>query len=408
MAIWHTDDLSRFEAGDYILYSLGAEHFQSFGDFTNSLFLVRPPLFSLIIYALNMDNNAVLLFNSVIGSLIAPLSCILALQFGFSSRYALLAGIIVAVDPSSIVFSAFLGPEPIANFLLLVSIILLLKSMTSLNKNYSLLWSITAATALVLSAFTRPATYLLWVILAFWFVLIDRKKWLSIAAFALFSLLGISVWLIHNATVFDNPTFSTISPYTMLYYRAASIERIAVGQTSENMDDIYTKINQRVEQHLGHDISTVDAGTRNGYFAASPEVADALQAVSLEIFLKYPLIYIATIPVGFARMYGLLPFASNLLPHFSNNWLSIGIQIAWNGIFLLGSILGLWFAYRRKHWVLLGGVFTIGVYYTVGTLLVKSSGLNTRERTMLTPFMAVAFVYAVQFLWEKWQERRKI
>lgn len=385
---WYSDDLSRFESGDYALYAIGAEHVATEGDFSNSLFLVRPLLFPAIIYLLGRSDIAVLLVNAVVGALLAPLTVYLAQRLGLSRSAALVAGGIVAVDPAGVVYSSFLGPEPYANLFLLVTILGILGGLCALTRRGAVAWGIGAGVALVLSAYSRPASYLLWIGLGLWWLAARPKHALAVALFALVSVAGVGAWIAHNGVVFRHYTFSTVGPYTMLYYHAASVEHLASGA---DMDAVYATINRRVEERLGRDTAGVDADRRHHYLAASPEVASALNAVSLDIFVRHPLITLLTFPVGFARMYGLITTALQNSPP----WLK-ALEVAWNAAFVLGAAYGLWLAFRHKQWTLVWCVLLVCGYFTAGTLIVKSAGMSTRERSMLAPFMAVAAAYAVQ------------
>ncbi|MGQ9851200.1 MAG: phospholipid carrier-dependent glycosyltransferase [Aggregatilineaceae bacterium] len=390
IAGWYTDDLSRFESGDYALYRIGAAHIAQEGDLSNSLFLVRPPLFPAIIYLLGRSDLTVLLVNAVVGALIAPLTVVLARRLGLGATGALVAGVIVAIDPAGIVYSSFLGPEPFANLLLLVVILTLLYAMGALTSRQATGWGILAAIALVLSAYARPAAYLLWIVLAMWWVAARPRYVLPVVVFALICAAGIGTWMLHNGKVFKHYTFSTIGPYTMLYYHAAAVEHLASGA---DMDTVYTTINRRVEERLGRDTAGVDAGRRHHYLAASPEVASALNGVAFDIFTTHPLITLMTFPIGFARMFGLVTIALQGFPL----WVK-ALEVAWNTMFVLGTACGLWLAFRHRQWMLAWCVLLLCSYFTAGTLIVKSAGMTTRERSMLAPFMAVSVAYVAQ-LW---------
>lgn len=390
IAAWYTDDLSWFESGDYALYRIGAAHIAQEGDLSNSLFLVRPPLFPAIIYLLGLSDLTVLLVNAVVGALIAPLAVLLARRLGLGATGALVAGVIVAIDPAGIVYSSFLGPEPFANLFLLVAILALLYAMDALSSRQATGWGILTAIALVLSAYTRPAAYLLWIVLAVWWIATRPRHVLSVAVFALICAAGIGTWILHNGRVFKHYTFSTVGPYTMLYYHAAAVEHLASGA---DMDTVYTTINRRVEERLGRDTAGVDASRRHHYLAASPEVSSALNGVAFDIFTTHPLITLMTLPIGFARMFGLVTIALRGFPL----WVKV-LEVAWNAVFVLGTACGLWLAFHHRQWMLVWCVLLLCSYFTAGTLIVKSAGMTTRERSMLTPFMAVSAAYVVR-LW---------
>ncbi|MCC7208847.1 MAG: hypothetical protein IT323_16175 [Anaerolineae bacterium] len=392
LATVYTPDLMAFQSGDYNLYIIGAQDFAAMGNFTNSLFLVRPPAFSLMIVLLGLDSVRVLVANAVLGALPAPLTVVLVWALlGVSRRVdavALLAGLIMALDPASVVYSSFLGPEPLANLALLLSLITLWQAAARAERPVvRMALGALAGLLLGLSALARPAAYLLWLPLAGWLLVANRKaprRWDAALAYAAASGLVIAAWTAHNGQVFKHATFSTIGPYTMVYYHAASVEHLATGQSP---DEVFTELNRRVEARLNRPTPIpIDAQTQHAYLAATPEVASALNAVALEVFLAHPLHTLATIPIGLARMFGQTQVFRGALAH---------LDIAWNVALVLLTLLGLWRAARRRQWALFWLALLTGLYFVGGTLVVKTAGLDTRERSMLTPLMAACAAYAL-------------
>jgi 4-amino-4-deoxy-L-arabinose transferase-like glycosyltransferase len=372
---WSTPDFSRFDFGDYALYRIGAEHLLQTGNFDNSLFLVRPPLFSLFVAVLGVNSNAVLAANVLMGAVIVPLTAILARAMGLQTRIALLAGTVAALDPTSIIYSVYLGAEAIANLLLVFALILF---FFGLRARRWIGWMTAAGLLFSLSAWARPATYLLWIILAGWIAILQRGKLRYAVVLAIVCFVGIFAWILHNQIVFGSSTYSTIGGYNMLYYRAASVERTALG--TDDMDAVYTELSRRVEQRLGRDTSAVDAGTRHGHYAATPALQAAMQAVALDIFSAHPLEYLITIPLGLYRIL----FTINSLP----SW-TLPIQIVWNGGLLLFALWGLVILWQRDQRALALLLALICAYYIGGTLIVQTSGIDTRARTMITPILAI-------------------
>ena len=388
---------ANFDDGDYALYDIGAQHLLETGDFSNSLFLIRPPLFILQVYLLGGNIWVIMLANAVFGALTAVAAVWLGRRLGLSAGAAALAGVITALDVPTIHYSVFLGPEALANLLLAVGVSAFLRGVQPSRK--SLGWALLGGLALGLSSLTRPAAYFLWLPLLFWQAAAQWRNWrrllIPLGGFALAAVIPTSLWTWHNAQVFGNPVLSTISPYTMLYYRAASIENLTGNYAS--MDDVYLELNRRVEAEMGRDPALATLDSRHGYMAASPELGAALNRISLRVFLDHPLLYVATIPVGFARMMGTLP-ATVRQPGDVLMWL-------WNAAFLVLTALGLLRAALKRRWTLFFGVGLVMGYFIGGTVLVEAAGMSTRQRTMLTPFMAIATVVALEWFWQVWERR---
>ncbi len=381
IALNYTADFSAFQDGDYTLYAIGGEHILQQGDFSNSLFLVRPPLFPLIIAALDLNTGAVLIFNALVGALAAPLTAMFAGRVGLAPRWAAAAGILVAIDPPGIVYSAYLGPEAIANTLLLLVLWILWTGIDADKHKIGL--GIASGLLLVLAAYARPASYLLWIPLGIGIFVFFRKQKRLAVAFMLCSALGIGAWTAHNGLVFETPAFSTIGVYNLLYYRAASVQRMATGQP---IDDVYVDLSARVEELLGRDPSAADTGTRHEHYAAAGQTQNAMQAVALDVFKSYPLAYAAGIPIGLARFLIVLNGMSG--------WAEV-IVMLWNLVFLALAAVGIEVARRARNYRFAGLSLLLTAYFIVGTLAVQTSGIDTRARTMLTPIMALAAAFAL-------------
>lgn len=371
-----SDDLRAFDGGDYRLYEIGAEDWLRTRAFENSLFLVRPPGFSLLIALLGLRAEVVLLTNAALGALTASLCIPLARQFRLGWGESLMAGALMAAEPVSIVYSAYLGAEPLANLLLLLALILFIAAMRA-DRHAAIPWAVAAAACLVASALVRPAAYLLWLILTGWALLHFRARWRAIVSYSIVCVLGIGAWMAHNGSVFGNPTFSTIGIYNLLYYRAASVESLGSGAAIE---DTYTELSRRVELRLGRDAAGVNPGTRHGHYAATASLQSAMQAIAVDVFLAYPVVYLLTIPLGL--------FRTLILLHSPVIWLQV-VAGAVNIALLALAALGMWRRWRGER-ALFWLALVVCAYFIGGTLLVQTSGIDTRARTMLTPLLVTA------------------
>ena len=240
---------------------------------------------------------------------------------------------------------------------------------------------------LTLSALTRPAAHWLWLILGimlWWRYARLRRK---VVAFMFTSALLLSAWVLHNGIVFDHFTFTTTGAYTVLYYRAASVERVA---TNRPINEVFAAINQRVSARIGEPTEGVGADRRHHWLAAPPEVYDAMLAESLAIFRRYPLAYLITLPVGFMRIYGIFSSFPNLgQPLLAVAWF-------WDICLVVGWCAGIWIAWRRREGTMVWWQFTLVSYFTVVTLLVSSASNSARMTSGITPLLIIATVYAAE------------
>lgn len=193
-------------------------------EFKNSVYLVRPPLFPLLVAALGIQPLLIIAANILLGIAVVPLTYVLARQFHLVPKLALLAALIVAIDPTSIRYSSVLLAEPLANLLLAFAFVSLMALKQASTRRAVAAWGLLAGGFIILSALTRPAAYLLWIPMAVWIVF-ARRRWRVLAVVSLVTLAfsGMMLWKQHNATYLRNSSFTTIGTYNLLYYRAVSI-----------------------------------------------------------------------------------------------------------------------------------------------------------------------------------------
>ena len=382
--------LLNYYLDDYIEYRNAAEDILQ-GDlaFTNSLYLIRPPGFSLLVAALGLQPLLILAVNILLGTGIIPLTYILARQFDLSPKLGLLAAGIVAIDPTSIRYSSVLLAEPLANLLLTFGFVSLMALKRAGTRQQTVMWGLLAGGFIALSALTRPAAYLLWIPMALW-IAFARQRWRVLAVCSLVSLalLGTMLWKHHNATYLRNNSFSTIGTYNLLYYRAVSVLYQATGQ---DKDSIYATLASRVEDRLGNEIPNITHHRRWHHRASPTAMESVMTEVALDVFREYPLYYLLTIPVGLYRTL----FAVSDMPL----WLGIG----WNVALLLAAGYGLWQIARQRRWADALFLLLPCAYFLAGTLLVQTSGIDTRARVMVTPLLAVMVAYGAAY----WLNQRR-
>ncbi len=163
--------LLNYNLDDFVSYRNAASDILR-GDlaFTNSLYMKRPPLYALLVAALQIQPMLVILANITLGTVIIPLAYKLARQFFLSRKYALLAALIIAIDAASIRQSANLRADALASLLLAFAFVCLLKLQHADIATIAV-WGLLSGTLIILSAFTRPAAYLLWIPMSLWVVL---------------------------------------------------------------------------------------------------------------------------------------------------------------------------------------------------------------------------------------------
>jgi hypothetical protein len=174
-------------------------------------------------------------------------------------------------------------------------------------------------------------------------------------------------------------TFASVADFNLLFYRAVAVEHWATG---EDPDSLRRRYAWEVEQRLGTGVALADIDS--GYFWTNfapdtPERLQAMRALAMQVFLRYPGWYVGTIPVGLYNMFAV----SQSLPVWPP------VEIAINAVFYLLALRGLWLAWRagRRDLVILS-VTTIG-YYVAATLISQTTGMSTRMRSPFTILLAI-------------------
>lgn len=376
--------LLNYSLDDFVSYRVAATDILA-GDlaFTNSVYMKRPPLYSLLVAALQIQPVLVIVANILLGSAIIPLTFALAKRFCRSNWFALIAALIVALDAASIRQSANLRADALASLLLALAYLCLLRSAQDADNKKSAVWAFVAGGFIILSAFTRPAAYLLWVPMALWLVsALSRwgRRFMPALALAILPVLGISTWQQHNAIYFDNGSFSTAGTFQLLYVRAASVLHQATGQ---DIDSVYAELARRVETGLGNETEHITGAYRHRHLSSSSEMQGVMTQIATEVFYKYPLHYILTIPVGLYRAL----LAVNVFP--------VWFGPVWNTAFLTCASVGFVSLLRTRSIAKAAFLALPCLYFLTGTLMVATASFDTRARVMVTPLLAIMVAYGV-------------
>ncbi len=374
--------------GDYWDYHIAAKQILR-GDtaFTHPIFLVRPPLYPLVAAALEVNRPLLLILNQLLAITIIPLTYRLARQLCLSYQLALLTALIVAFDPTSIKYSGILLAEPLANLLLALAFVALLALKRAQIRSTILFWGLIAGGLIALSAWTRPAAYLLWIPMAAWILGARRGKGLrglAALALALPGLFGMGLWQSHNTAVFNNGSFTSIGAFNLLYYRAAATLHLAQGR--QDIDAIKISLARRVEERLGNSADDFAEEWRVRHRAPAAPGEAAMRDVALDVITDHP--------TEFA-LAALLGAHQSLI----EVWGALSIPGAiWNVALLISAAIGLWSLFCQRRWVEAMFLVLPCLYFLSGTALVCTTCMDTRARVMITPLLAVMTAYGILHL----------
>jgi 4-amino-4-deoxy-L-arabinose transferase-like glycosyltransferase len=364
---------------------------------------VYPALMAAVYAVAGHHPAAVVLLQVLLGGLAAVLTFLAARELGLAERAGLIAALLVAVDPVSVMTANRLLTETLFTTLLVAGVWLLLRFW----RTRWLPWAAAAAIVFGLAALTRPiAQFLPLVLLPFFgFALRDRRRTLLVSAALFLAISGalMAGWAWRNEREGGVFTLSTIGDTNLIYYRARAVLAAAEGQSQEATWDA---LEARIER---------EAARQN----LSPSETIAFQRrEALEIFREHPLLTAEMQITGAARIFvdpgytitcTLLDRSSTAFECFPGKSTmnepglidralgKVGQMTAVQQVTLLAAIVILGVLYagaalgslqlaRRRCWLALALLLVLIGYFA---LLSAGAEANSRFRVPIVPFLAL-------------------
>ncbi|MBT3314374.1 MAG: phospholipid carrier-dependent glycosyltransferase [Anaerolineae bacterium] len=189
------------------------------------------PIFISGIYAISGNSEAVVIFIQLIfGSVIAGLLYSLLLFLGFSRQKGIIAGLLFAADPLTILNANLLMSETLFSFLIVAALFVLFAYWHSERMR----WLLLASFLFGIAALARPIGQFLPLVLLPLFLLAAKTGtawkafWRWGVLFLLSSILIYS-WAYRNYQVAENFTLSIVGDYNLAYYRGRAVLEEAEG-----------------------------------------------------------------------------------------------------------------------------------------------------------------------------------
>lgn len=369
-----------------------AEHLYYNRSLTYWLMGARPPLFPLTValtWAAGGSSVDAVALQALFGALTAVLGYLLAhrlfaLSPGFpqGDRWALIGGIIMALDPASVSVSVTLLGEPVFN-LAFTACILFLAAYVGSRRALPLILS---ALSLAAAMLARPTAIYFWLAAPLILVPLVRRWWRPALALAAVGLLVYVGWSARNLRYHDVFTYSLQDNFSLLFLRALSAEHLATGRPT---DELYAEYMREVYLAAGDEEAATSVDPK--YFwdfqvAESPALYHAMRPIAVRRLLRYWPTALAGTFVGAARMGAY----SELLPRWFRPF-EIVYHLALYGM----ALAGVWIALRRKDWAVLLITAVPIVYITGLTLVSLVSGIDTRMRTPITAMIGTLAIYGL-------------
>lgn len=379
-------DLLDFSGGDGTRYHLLALSLLQTGRLDEPFFLARPPFYPMLIallYAVTGTTNpwAIILMNFFFSSTTAILTVLLGMRIGLNWRTSLIAGLLVALDPTS----AFYGITSLSDALLTV---ILLGGVISIYAGCLASgirkWLLVMMAGLLfgLAMLTKPVVMLYWLIVSvlvgvFWY------KWREALIVVFISVSFLVGWTTHNKLIWGVTEFSSVGTWGMLFYRGVGVLRRVTG---EQPGIIEQRLMAEVERRLGNYVATEAPKSRYDYFA-DPRPLTTMRNLALEIYATHPWWYVFMIPVGLFRMYFLVPYPFQFLWSFFFTAFNLMVYIA-----ALVGVIQWWREGRYDVAFFMGATV---VYFSLMTVAVVTTAMDTRMRMPCFPFIAIAAAKAL-------------
>ncbi len=363
------------------------------------LFAYRPPLlpmFIALVYTLTGTQNplvATFAYTFVSAAACLPAYAI-ARELGAEEKWAMLAALLTAIDPASVVGGISLLGETMANFFIAAALLFLAR----LLKKHKLRDVIACAACIVLASLARPnAIYFAIVVAALIVVFVPRWP-VKAAVFLSVFVLGVLPWYVRNYAYHNLFTFATTSDFNQLFYKAVSVEAWATGRSP---DDVQTDFAYELDQRLGV------AGPRDTYdynsiwrhlVPSDPQAARIMRQMAVRVYLAHPLTYVVLIPVTLVK---LLALSDPLKVFGSLKWFELAFNMGFYSLAAVGGVI----YWKRRAWISLA-ITLLPIVYFLAVPVVSGGIQDTRARTNVTVCFAIMAAEGIGGLWGKRRERK--
>jgi 4-amino-4-deoxy-L-arabinose transferase-like glycosyltransferase len=363
------------------------------------------PVFVAGIYALaGAAPAAVVLAHAVLGALTAALTCALAAGLGLPPAAAGLAGLVVALDPVSVLTANLILTETFYTTLLVAAVASLVRHRRTARGR----WLVLAAVCLGAATLTRPATLFLPWALAPLAGLADAGaswSWRRAARVGLPLALGatlvVAPWVYRNHRLTGRVVLTTIDASVLHYYWAPAVRARTGGpaarpQPPPENESAPTKA-ERAARWRGDALAVLMAHPGAvalvaveglGRLALDPGytlVCTLLDPTS-QATECFPGRSTMTEPGVLARAWGRF---LEMRPLQQGTLLWSGFLLA---VTYAGALVGLGRLVRARRWLATG---LLGVVIAISTALSAGPQANSRFRIPIWPFLAVAAAAAL-------------
>ena len=384
-------------------YEILARQLLSGNGLSHELFSYRPPLqpmFIALTYLMSGSTNPLIAVfsQSFVSAGLTILTFIAAKELRIPIPVQFWSGLIVALDPASVIIGMTLMSETLSNMFVVISIIFMIRLM----RNQNMRDAAAAGASIALAALARPTAIYYWVpiVLAITF-LVPRLARNTTILVIIFSI-GILPWYLRNQIYHNVFTFSTVGNFDLLFYGAVSVKSKATGQTPQELEAQFAyELDQRLNQ--GRDRDHYDYSSKWKFLVSdNPQVNSEISQMALEVFLEHPMEYAITIFRPLIKIYAKTNYLNVLGP-------IKGLEIIFNLALYMLAFLGAINAWINRNRIFLVTTLIPIIYFTAIPVLSRAgSGMDTRARTPFTFSLAILAAQSVYWIWKKYNDNTEI
>ena len=384
-------------------YEILARQLLSGNGLSHELFSYRPPLqpmFIALTYLMSGSTNPLIAVfsQSFVSAGLTILTFVTAKELRIPTPVQFWSGLIVALDPASVIIGMTLMAETLSNMFVVISIIFMIRLM----RNQNMRDAAAAGASIALAALARPTAIYYWVpiVLAITFLVpgLARNTTILVIIFSM----GILPWYLRNQIYHNVFTFSTVGNFDLLFYGAVSVKSKATGQTPQELEAQFAyELDQRLNQ--GRDRDHYDYSSKWKFLVSdNPQVNSEISQMALEVFLDHPMEYAITIFRPLIKIYAKTNYLNVLGP-------ISGLEIIFNLALYMLAFLGVINAWINRNRIFLVTTLIPIIYFTAIPVLSRAgSGMDTRARTPFTFALAILAAQSVYWIWKKYNDNTEI
>ena len=378
-------------------YEILARQILSGNGLSHELFSYRPPLqpmfIALTYLASGSTNPLIAVFvQSFISAGLAILTFIIAKELNMPKSVRFFSGLLVALDPASIIIGMTLMAETLSNIFVASSIIFIIRLIRSHNMRDAA----AAGAAIALATLARPTAIYYWVPIILIIPLLVpgliRKTVILVIVFSI----GVLPWYLRNEIYHNVFTFSTVGNFDLLFYGAVSVKSKATGQSPQELEAQFAyELDQRLNQGQSRDHYNYSSKWKF-LVSDNPQVNSEISKMAIEVFREHPMEYAITIFRPLIKIFAITNYLKVLGP------IRV-MEVAFNLCLYILALFGIVNSWMNRNHVLLTVTLLPIIYFTAIPVLSRAgSGMDTRARTPFTFALAILAAQGLYWVWKRY------